>query len=120
MRRLLPLACAVALVSATAAAARPAWKPSAAWLAQAQCVHAREGAWNANTGNGYFGGFQFAAQTWARVGGAHVAALSHPGNAKFPFAVPMQEQLYRAWLLWRHDGGTWRSWGATGAACSTG
>lgn len=116
MRRPLLLACAFLLV--TAAAANAAWKPSATWLAQARCVHAREGSWSANTGNGYFGGFQFAAQTWARVGGAPVPALSHPGNAKFPFSVPMHEQLYRAWLLWQHDGGTWRSWGATGAACS--
>lgn len=116
MRRALPLACVAMLAASSAAHA--AWKPSATWLAQAQCVHAREGAWNANTGNGYFGGFQFAAQTWTRVGGAHVAALSHPGNARFPFAVPMHEQLYRAWLVWQHDGGTWRSWGANGAACS--
>ena len=118
MRRLLPLACAVVLAAATAADAQAAWKPSATWLVQARCVHAHEGPWRANTGNGYFGGFQFAAQTWERIGGAHVAALIHPGSARFPFAVPVREQLYRAWRLWQHDGRTWRSWGATGAACS--
>ena len=117
MRRTLPLACVISLAAAAAAHAAP-WKPSPTWLAQARCVHALEGPWSANTGNGYFGGFQFSAQTWERVGGAHVAALSHPGNAAFPFAVSMREQLYRAWLLWQHDGGTWRSWGANGAACS--
>jgi len=77
-----------------------------------------EAPWEANTGNGYFGGFQFSAETWKRMGGAHVAALAHPGDPAFPFAVPMQEQLHRAWLLWRHDGGSWRSWGAVGVTCS--
>jgi hypothetical protein len=30
----------------------------------------------------------------------------------------VQEQLYRAWLLWKHDGRSWRSRGAVGASCS--
>jgi hypothetical protein len=98
--------------------AHTAWKPTDTWLAQARCVHLHEAPWTANTGNGYFGGFQFSAQTWRRVGGQNVAALAHPGDPGFPFTVPVREQLYRAWLLWRHDGDSWHSWGATGAACS--
>jgi hypothetical protein len=47
-----------------------------------------------------------------------VPAFKHPGDAAFPFAVTRTEQLYRAWLLWTSDGGTWKSWGAVGAACS--
>jgi hypothetical protein len=116
MRRVVLAALAAVLVAPVPAQA--AWEPSQAWLAQARCVHAHEAPWDANTGNGYFGGFQFAAQTWKRMGGERVAALAHPGDPAFPFAVPAQEQLHRAWLLWRHDGGTWRSWGAVGAACS--
>src|SRR5580765_6939180 len=92
--------------------------PSAAWLAQARCVHLREGAWRANTGNGYFGGMQFAAKTWKRVGGKHDAAFEHPGDPAYPFRASATEQLYRAWLLWRRDGGSWRSWRAVGSACS--
>jgi hypothetical protein len=115
MRRALGV---VVVALAAAGSAQAAWKPSATWLAQAQCVHVHEGPWTANTGNGYFGGFQFAAQTWQRVGGSPVTALAHPGDPAFPFAVPIHEQLYRAWLLWKHDGGTWRSWGAVGAVCS--
>jgi transglycosylase-like protein len=88
------------------------------WLVQARCVHVREGAWTANTGNGYFGGMQFSARTWKRVGGKPDPAFTHPGNAAYPFTASAQEQLYRAWLLWKHDGGSWRSWGAVGAACS--
>jgi hypothetical protein len=33
------------------------------------CVHGYEGAWNANTGNGYFGGLQFGSFEWTRFGG---------------------------------------------------
>lgn len=91
---------------------------SAAWLAQARCVHAKEGPWTANTGNGYFGGLQFAAATWRRAGGAPQAAFAHPGNKRFPFRASMTEQLHRAWIVWKRDGGTWRSWGAVGASCS--
>jgi resuscitation-promoting factor RpfB len=94
------------------------WSPPAAWLVQALCVHLKEGPWSANTGNGYFGGFQFNAATWTRVGGAIDSAFAHPGNPAYPFHASAREQLYRAWLLWRRDGGTWHSWGAIGASCS--
>jgi hypothetical protein len=92
--------------------------PSAAWLAQAQCIHFQEGPWNANTGNGYFGGMQFSPQTWRRVDGRAEPAFDHPGDPAFPFSVSPREQLHRAWLLWLHDGHTWRSWGAVGASCA--
>ena len=102
--------------------AAPAWgaggSPSAAWLAQARCVHLKEGPWHANTGNGYFGGMQFAAKTWKRVGGAPDDSFAHPGDATYPFSASVQEQLYRAWLVWNRDGSSWRAWGAVGAACS--
>lgn len=94
------------------------WQPPARWLAQAQCIHHHEGAWTANTGNGYFGGMQFAAATWTGMKGPKDAALTHPGDPAFPFRVPMLQQLRIAWLVWAHDGHTWKSWGAVGAACS--
>jgi resuscitation-promoting factor RpfA len=106
-----------ALLLALPAAAGPSGY-SAAWLAQARCVHLKEGPWTANTGNGYFGGMQFAKQTWARVGGKPDPAFAHPGDPAYPFRASAQEQLYRAWLLWRRDGGSWRSWGAVGDSCS--
>ena len=93
--------------------------PSPTWLLQAHCVHLKEGPWTANTGNGYFGGMQFAAQTWTRVGGKPDPAFKHPGDTAFPFKASSSEQLYRAWLVWKHDGGSWRSWGAVGASCSS-
>jgi hypothetical protein len=60
---------------------------------------------------------QFMAKTWKRMGGVADAAFAHPGNPSYPFRASKTEQLYRAWLLWKHDGGSWRSWGAVGAAC---
>ena len=109
------LAAALVLVSTTSASS---WSPPAKWLVQAQCVHRKEGPWTANTGNGYFGGMQFAPQTWKSVGGKIHAAFKHPGDARYPFTVPVREQLYRAWLVWKRDGRTWRAWGAVGASCS--
>jgi hypothetical protein len=111
-----PIGLAALVLALPAAAAE--WSPSAGWLAQARCIHVQEGSWSANTGNGYFGGMQFAAKTWKRVGGKRDAAFAHPGDGAFPFRASATEQLYRAWVLWIRDGGSWRSWGAVGEACS--
>jgi hypothetical protein len=115
--RFLILALVAALALAASSSARSAGPP-ASWLAQARCVHAHEGPWTANTGNGHFGGMQFSAQTWMRMKGRAVPAFRHPGDPSFPFMVSPSEQLHRAWLLWLHDGRSWRSWGAVGSACA--
>jgi opacity protein-like surface antigen len=115
--RILAIAVSAALLGAAASSA-DTWQPPKAWLAQAMCVHAKEAPWDANTGNGSYGGFQFMRQTWLTLGGAADQAFTHPGDPDFPFAASKQEQLYRAWRLWKRDGGTWRSWGAVGRACS--
>lgn len=81
------------------------WHAPAAWLREAVCIHAHEGAWDANTGNGYEGGFQFLPGTWHSVAGHGHAYDATP-----------REQLYRAWLVWKRDGGSWREWG-TARAC---
>jgi hypothetical protein len=116
VRTVLATGFAALLLALPAAAAD--WSPSATWLVQARCIHLKEGAWTANTGNGYFGGMQFARATWRRVGGKPDPAFKHPGSAAYPFSVSSTEQLYRAWVLWLRDGGTWHSWGAVGASCS--
>jgi hypothetical protein len=116
VRSLLPVVLA-ALTLAGAGRAQ-SWHPSAAWLAQAHCIHLLEGPWTANTGNGRFGGMQFSAQTWLRLKGPFVSAFVHPGDPAFPFTVSPHEQLHRAWLLWLRDGRSWRSWGAVGTACA--
>ncbi|MFN2629787.1 MAG: transglycosylase family protein [Gaiellaceae bacterium] len=115
--RLIP-ATVLALLLLAASAAAAGWHPSETWLASARCIHLKEGPWSANTGNGYFGGMQFSAQAWKRVGGKRDPAFAHPGDPAYPFSVARDEQLYRAWLLWNRGGGTWRAWGAVGATCS--
>ncbi len=76
------------------------WHAPPSWLPGALCIHQHEGAFNANTGNGYYGGFQFTLDTWRSVGG-----LVRPD-----IATP-REQLFRAWLVYRRDGNSWREWG---------
>jgi hypothetical protein len=85
------------------------WHPAGSWLGQALCVHSREGAWNAATGNGFEGGLQFLRATWTSVGGS----VDYKG--RWASVVSPREQLYRAWLVWRRDGGSWREWGSAGA-----
>jgi hypothetical protein len=92
------------------------WHAPPWWLREAVCIHGREGAWNDNTGNGYFGGMQFLRSTWTRAGGPYYAAFGHPGDGRYPFTASAREQLYRAWLVWNRDGGSWREWG-TARAC---
>ena len=118
MRAVLPIGFAAVLLLLAFPAAAANSTPSTTWLAQARCVHLKEGPWAANTGNGYFGGFQFAAKTWRRVGGKRYPAFVHPGDPAYPFTASVQEQLRRARMVWERDGGTWRAWGAIGAACS--
>jgi hypothetical protein len=117
VRAALPTGFAALLLFALPASAAE-WSPSAGWLTQARCIHLQEGGWRANTGNGFFGGMQFAVATWKRLGGKHDSAFAHPGESAYPFTASPGEQLYRAWLLWKRDGGSWRSWGAVGASCS--
>jgi hypothetical protein len=77
----------------------PSW-----WQRDALCVQHYEGAWNANTGNGFYGGMQFKLTTWYRVGGRGRPDLAAPS-----------EQLWRAWLLYRVAG--WSPWPVTSRLC---
>ena len=45
------------------------------WDAVAQCESG--GDWSINTGNGYYGGLQFSASSWAGAGGTRYAPLPH-------------------------------------------
>ena len=48
--------------------------PPSAWDQVAQCESG--GDWHIKTGNGYYGGLQFAAQTWSGYGGGEFAATA--------------------------------------------
>lgn len=73
-----------------------------------------EGAWNANTGNGYSTGLQFTLYTWQSVFRSSERSLyiySHPS------AATPEQVIYRAWLVYQRDGDSWREWGYTKTAC---
>ncbi|KZO58458.1 transglycosylase family protein [Dietzia cinnamea] len=63
---------AAAGVSLAAPAAHAA--PASSWDQVAQCESG--GNWQINTGNGYYGGLQFSAQTWSGYGGGEYAATA--------------------------------------------
>lgn len=101
---------------ATAAARWPTskaaqrWKPDPAWLRGALCIHNHESVdWHlayrnwAGNSSPYSGGMQFLHSTWVNAGGKGHAWQWSP-----------REQLYRAFVVWRADGGSWREWGTAG------
>jgi hypothetical protein len=88
------------------------WHPPSWWLAQALCVHRHESVdWHRagvdylGRPSPYYGGMQFLVSTWRRAGGIGLPSSASP-----------REQLYRAWIIWRANGGSWREWG-TAAVC---
>lgn len=77
------------------------------WLQAALCVHSGEGAWNDNTGNGFYGGMQFDYGTWLSNGGGQFAPYAYLATPK--------EQLLIAFRTWQARG--WAPWPNTAAAC---
>ena len=75
------------------------------WL----CIHGGEGAWTSNTGNGYYGGLQFAQGTWDRNGGQRYASRAD-------LASPL-EQMWIAENAWAESGGSFAQWPNTARAC---
>ena len=90
------------------------WHAQAWFLNDALCLHSHEGALNDNTGNSYFGGWQFLESTWLSVGGPWETAFDHPGDYRYPFIASAREQLYRVWLVYLRDGDSFREWGTRG------
>ncbi|MFC7660241.1 resuscitation-promoting factor [Pseudonocardia benzenivorans] len=67
------------------APAAPAVSGGGAWDALAKCEAG--GNWAINTGNGYYGGLQFDAQTWRAYGGTQYAPLPHQATREQQIAV---------------------------------
>ena len=112
--------CGAALVSSRSALAQPYpaqvpahWHAPGWFLRDALCLHSHEGALNDNTGNSYFGGWQFLESTWLKVGGPYEAAFDHPGDPRYPFTASPREQLFRVWLVYERDG-NFSEWGTAG------
>ena len=85
----------VALSASAANAAVPATTPADTWDSLAQCESG--GNWATNTGNGYSGGLQFSASTWAAHGGT-----GSPANASRAqqIAVAQKVQASQGWGAW--------------------
>lgn len=66
--------------------------PGAAYLAGLRACESG-GNYSTNTGNGFYGAYQFTLSTWASVGGSGNPAYASPA-----------EQDYRAAVLWRREG----------------
>lgn len=59
------------------------------------------GNYRINTGNGYYGAYQFAYGTWRGIGGGRYASHAH--------RAPKFAQDHMAWKLWTQSG--WGPWG---------
>jgi hypothetical protein len=59
------------------------------------------GSYGINTGNGYYGAYQFAAGTWRGVGGGRYSSYAHQ--------APKFAQDHMAYRLWKRSG--WGPWG---------
>lgn len=90
---------AVAAISAAGLAlsvtAANAATEGATWDALAQCESG--GNWAANTGNGFSGGLQFSASTWAAYGGNGSASAA---SREQQIAVAEQVQASQGWGAW--------------------
>lgn len=88
------------LVAAPAAAVAPAANAAteAAWDQVAACESG--GNWQINTGNGYYGGVQFSAQTWSGFGGDEFAPTADQATKEQQIQVAervLAEQGPGAW-----------------------
>ncbi|MEU9876791.1 transglycosylase family protein [Streptomyces phaeochromogenes] len=100
-------AVAVPLMGATGASAATASE----WDAVAQCESG--GNWSINTGNGYYGGLQFSASTWAAYGGSAYASTANQASKAQQIAVAEK-------VLAGQGKGAWPSCGVGLSGASTG
>ncbi|WP_130650985.1 transglycosylase family protein [Egicoccus halophilus] len=77
------------------ASAPAATTDTGVWDRLAQCESS--GDWSINTGNGYYGGLQFALSSWEWVGGQG-----------YPHEASRAEQIHRAEILLERQG--WNAW----------
>ena len=79
-------------------AAAPAVADGSVWDAIAQCESG--GDWSINTGNGYQGGLQFNAGTWAAYGGTAYAPTADQATREQQIAIAEKTQAAQGWGAW--------------------
>ncbi|MFF0163264.1 transglycosylase family protein [Streptomyces sp. NPDC005263] len=75
----------VAIAAPLMAAGNASAATSSEWDTVAQCESG--GNWSINTGNGYYGGLQFSASTWAAYGGTQYASQANQASKAQQIAV---------------------------------
>ncbi|QBI21105.1 resuscitation-promoting factor [Egibacter rhizosphaerae] len=71
---------------------------SGVWDRLAECES--NGNWSINTGNGYYGGLQFHANTWARYGGHEYAPNAHQATRAQQIAIAERTLQSEGWGAW--------------------
>ncbi len=79
-------------------AAAPAVSGGSVWDSIAQCESG--GNWAINTGNGYYGGLQFAASTWSAYGGGQYAPTANLATREQQIAIAQKVQASQGWGAW--------------------
>lgn len=117
----------VAIAAPLMAAGNASAATASEWDAVAQCESG--GNWSINTGNGYYGGLQFASSTWAAYGGTQYAAQANQASKSQQIAVAekvLASQGKGAWPVCgkglsgaSYDGGDSSSAGSSNSGSST-
>lgn len=68
------------------------------WDRLAQCES--NGDWNANTGNGFYGGLQFHPDTWVRYGGGEFASMAHQATREQQITIAERTLEVEGWGAW--------------------
>lgn len=88
----------VAGAAALGGASQAMAAPDSDWDALAQCESG--GNWQTNTGNGYYGGLQFAQGTWESHGGTQYAPTADQATREQQIAVAEKVLASQGWGAW--------------------
>ena len=72
--------------------------PNSVWDAIAQCESG--GNWSINTGNGYYGGVQFAPGTWLNMGGGDYAPFASEATREQQIQIAEKVLAVSGWGAW--------------------
>ena len=82
----------------TAHAAAAGGHTDAVWTRIAACESS--GDWHINTGNGYYGGLQFAPSTWTSFGGGQLAPRADLATPSQQIQIAQRVQAVQGWHAW--------------------
>lgn len=73
-------------------------EPYGVWDELAQCESGQN--WSINTGNGFYGGLQFAPSTWTGFGGGQYAPSAHLATREQQIEIARKVQAVQGWGAW--------------------